>query len=56
VCFRVLSLTLRAGEKTTTGGLLPNALKKLNGDKFGFPFLSIVLANAMGLGAIAASI
>jgi len=30
-----------------------NTLKKLNGDKLGFPFLSIVLAKAMGLGATA---
>jgi hypothetical protein len=30
-----------------------NTLKKLNGDKLGLPFLSIVLAKAIGLGATA---
>jgi hypothetical protein len=49
----VLFLTRRAGEKTKIGGLELNTLKKLNGDKLGFPFLSIVLAKAMGLGATA---
>lgn len=37
----------------TIGGLEPKTLKKLYGDKFGLPSASIVLANAMGLGAIA---
>jgi hypothetical protein len=49
----VLFLTRRAGEKTKIGGLELNTLKKLNGDKLGFSFLSIVLAKAMGLGATA---
>jgi hypothetical protein len=49
----VLFLTLRAGEKTKIGGFELKILKKLNGDKLGFPFLSFVLANAIGLGAIA---
>jgi hypothetical protein len=35
------------------GGLLLNTLKKLNGDKFGFPLVSKVLAKAIGLGATA---
>ena len=53
VCFVVLSLTRLAGEKIKTGGLALNTLKKLKGDKFGFPSASIVLAKAIGLGAIA---
>jgi hypothetical protein len=48
-----LSRTRRAGENTKIGGLALKILKKLNGDKLGFPFLSIVLANAIGLGAMA---
>jgi hypothetical protein len=32
------------------GGLALKTLKKLKGDKFGFPFSSTVLANAIGLG------
>ena len=48
----LLSRTRRAGEKISVAGLEPNALKKLNGDKLGTPFLSIVLANAIGRGAI----
>jgi hypothetical protein len=35
------------------GGLAPNTLKKLKGLKFTFPSLSIVLANAIGRGAMA---
>jgi len=35
------------------GGLALKTLKKLYGDKFGFPSASIVLAKAMGLGATA---
>ena len=53
VCLIVLLRTLRAGEKINIGGLLLNTLKKLNGDKFGFPFRSKVLAKAIGLGATA---
>jgi hypothetical protein len=53
VCFVVFPLTLRAGENIIMGGFAPNTLKKLKGDKFGFPSASIVLAKAMGLGAIA---
>jgi hypothetical protein len=53
VCFMLLFLTLRAGEKTNVTGLEPNTLKKLKGDKFMFPFLSTVLAKQMGLGATA---
>jgi len=49
----VLSLTLRAGEKTQTGGLLLNMLKKLNGLRFIFPSLSTVEAKQIGRGAIA---
>jgi hypothetical protein len=48
-----LSRTLRAGEKIKTGGFELNTLKKLNGDKLGLPFLSSVLANAIGLGPTA---
>ena len=53
MCFVVLSLTLLAGENIIIGGLEPNTLKKLKGDKFGFPSASIVLANAIGRGATA---
>ena len=49
----VLSRTRRAGEKTKIGGLELKILKKLKGDKFGLPFLSFVLAKAIGRGAIA---
>jgi hypothetical protein len=35
------------------GGLVLKILKKLNGDKFGLPWASMVLAKAMGLGATA---
>jgi hypothetical protein len=35
------------------GGLAEKTLKKLKGAKFGFPSLSIVLANAIGRGPIA---
>jgi hypothetical protein len=34
------------------GGFALNTLKKLYGDRFGFPSASIVLAKAMGLGPI----
>ena len=53
VCLVVLSLTRLAGEKTTTGGLEENKLKKLNGLRLMTPFLSIVDAKHMGRGAIA---
>jgi hypothetical protein len=53
VCFVVLSRMRRAGEKTSMGGLELKTLKKLKGDKLGFPFLLIVLAKAMGRGAMA---
>jgi hypothetical protein len=36
--------------KTKIGGFALNTLKKLKGDKLGFPSASTVLANAMGLG------
>jgi hypothetical protein len=49
----VLSLPLRAGEKTKIGGFAPKQLKKLNGLRFTFPSLSIVLAKAIGRGATA---
>jgi hypothetical protein len=35
------------------GGLALKTLKKLNGERFGLPFASMVLANAIGLGATA---
>jgi hypothetical protein len=47
----VLSRTRLLDEKTTIGGLLENALKKLYGARFGFPSESRVLTNAIGLGA-----
>jgi hypothetical protein len=50
-----LSLTLLDGEKIKTGGLDPKTLKKLKGLKFTYPFASMVLANAIGRGAIAPS-
>lgn len=53
VCFIVLSRTRLAGEKIKIGGFELKTLKKLNGDKFGFPNSSKVLANAIGLGATA---
>jgi hypothetical protein len=49
----VLSLTLLAGEKITTGGLEENKLKKLKGLRFTLPALSIVEAKQIGLGAMA---
>jgi hypothetical protein len=51
VCFVELSRTLLAGEKIKIGGLVLNKLKKLNGERFGWPPLEIVLAKAIGLGA-----
>jgi hypothetical protein len=53
VCFTELFLTRRAGEKISIGGLELKTLKKLKGDKFGIPFLSIVLAKAIGRGPTA---
>jgi hypothetical protein len=55
VCFVVLSRTLREGEKTSVAGLLPNALKKLNGERLILPSLFVVLARAIGRGATAES-
>jgi hypothetical protein len=46
----VLSRTRLEGEKISTGGTVLNILKKLNGDKLIFPFLSTVEANAIGRG------
>ena len=46
-----LSLTLLEGEKMSIGGLALNILKQLKGLKLTFPFSSIVLASAIGLGA-----
>jgi hypothetical protein len=36
--------------KIRIGGLALNTLKKLNGETLAFPFASIVLAKAIGLG------
>jgi hypothetical protein len=47
-----VSRTRSAGEKTSTGGLALNTLKKLNGLKFTSPLELIVLAQAMGRGPI----
>ena len=38
------------GEKTTTGGLAPKALKKLNGARLTRPSRSIVVTQAIGRG------
>jgi hypothetical protein len=46
----VLSLTRRAGENINVTGLLPNTLKKLNGDKLALPSLSMVEAKQIGRG------
>ena len=51
----VLFLPLLAGEKMRMGGFAENTLKKLKGAKLWFPFSSILLANAIGLGPIAPS-
>ena len=40
----------RVGEKTTTGGLAPNALKKLNGARLTRPSASTVVTQAIGRG------
>jgi hypothetical protein len=53
VCFVVLSLTRRAGEKITMGGFEENTLKKLKGLRLTFPSRSIVDAKQIGLGATA---
>ncbi|RZJ63473.1 MAG: glycosyltransferase, partial [Flavobacterium sp.] len=53
VCLIVLSRTRLEGEKISIGGLALNTLKKLKGDKLGVPFLSIVLAKAIGRGPTA---
>ena len=39
---------------TAIGGFIENTLKKENGLKFLFPFVLIVLTNAIGLGVTAA--
>ena len=49
----VLSRPRRDGEKMSMGGLLLNMLKKLNGLRFTFPSLSIVLAKEIGRGMTA---
>ena len=49
----MLSRTLRDGEKITTGGFVLNILKKLNGERLGFPLLSTVDARAIGRGEMA---
>ena len=49
----IISITRLAGEKIMIGGFALNTLKKLKGDKFGFPWVLIVLAKAIGLGATA---
>jgi hypothetical protein len=43
-------------EKIRIGGLELKALKKLYGARLAFPFSSMVLAKAIGLGAIAPTI
>src|SRR5205085_10480069 len=40
----------RVGEKTTTGGLAPKALKKLNGARLTRPSTSTLVTQAMGRG------
>ena len=51
----MLSRTRRAGEKIKIGGLALNTLKKLKGERFGFPASSMVEARAIGRGATAES-
>jgi hypothetical protein len=53
VCFKELSLPLRVGENTITGGFELKTLKKLYGLRFTLPSASTVLAKQMGLGATA---
>ena len=53
MCLTVLSRTRLAGEKNQNRQVRTEYIKKLNGDKLGFPLLSIVLAKAIGLGATA---
>lgn len=53
VCFVVLFLTGRDGEKIRMGGLVLNKSKKLNGLRFTLSFESIVYAKQTGLGVIA---
>ncbi len=50
VCLVVLSRPRLAGEKISRGGLAPKQLKQLKGLRLTIPFLSTVLANAIGLG------
>jgi hypothetical protein len=45
-------LPLRAGEKIQIGGLEPKILKKLKGERFTLPLLSLVDTKAIGLGAM----
>jgi hypothetical protein len=52
----VLSRPRRDGLNIIVLGFTPKALKKLKGERFGLPSASMVLANAMGLGAMAPSI
>ena len=52
VCFVVLFLTRRDGEKMTMGGFEEKRLKKLKGLRFTLPSLSIVDAKQIGRGAI----
>jgi len=51
VCFGVPSTPRNAGEKATTGGLVPKALKKEKGARFGRPCSSSVPTKAIGRGA-----
>ena len=54
VCLVVLFRALLEGEKITIAGLVEKRLKKLNGLRFTLPEASIVLAEQIGLGAMAA--
>src|SRR5574340_1275171 len=51
VCLTEPSRARRAGEKITTGGLLPKALKKENGDRLRWPPGDSVDTSAIGRGA-----
>ena len=51
VFLELASRPRREGENISVVGLYPKALKKLKGERLGFPLSSMVLANAIGLGA-----
>src|SRR5690606_2643777 len=56
VCFKLLSLPLREGEKIMIGGSVEKMLKKLKGLRFTWPCRFTVEAKQIGLGATAVRI